>query len=100
MKDFGKFLQRAQELQKQIQEKMESMEVESSSGGGMVTVRMNGKKELLSIEIDPEVVTDADREMLQDLILAAVNDASRKVDEALAEELGGLTGGLKIPGLF
>ncbi|MDH5405933.1 MAG: YbaB/EbfC family nucleoid-associated protein [Candidatus Aminicenantes bacterium] len=100
MKDFGKFLKRAQELQKQIQEKMESMEVESSSGGGMVTVRMNGKKELLSIEIDPEVVTDADREMLQDLILAAVNDASRKVDEALAEELGGLTGGLKIPGLF
>lgn len=100
MKDIGKFLKRAQELQKQIQEKMESMEVESSSGGGMVTVRMNGKKELLSIEIDPEVVTDADREMLQDLILAAVNDASRKVDEALAEELGGLTGGLKIPGLF
>ncbi|MFB0519104.1 MAG: YbaB/EbfC family nucleoid-associated protein [Acidobacteriota bacterium] len=100
MKDFGKFLKRAQELQKQIQEKMESMEVESSSGGGMVTVRMNGKKELLSIEIDPEVVTDADREMLQDLILAAVNDASRKVDEALADELGGLTGGLKIPGLF
>ena len=100
MKDFGKFLKRAQELQKQLQEKMESMEVESSSGGGMVTVRMNGKKELLSIEIDPEVVSDADREMLQDLILAAVNDASRKVDEALAEELGGLTGGLKIPGLF
>lgn len=100
MKDFGKFLKRAQELQKQLQEKMESMEVESSSGGGMVTVRMNGKKELLSIEIDPEVVTDADREMLQDLILAAVNDASRKVDEALADELGGLTGGLKIPGLF
>jgi len=100
MKDFGKFLKRAQELQKQLQEKMESMEVESSSGGGMVTVRMNGKKELLSIEIDPEVVSDADREMLQDLILAAVNEASRKVDEALADELGGLTGGLKIPGLF
>jgi len=100
MKDFGKFLKQAQDLQRQFQEKMESITVESSAGGGMVTVKMNGKKELLSIEIDPEVVADADLEMLQDLILAAVNDASRKVDDAMKEELGGLTGGLKIPGLF
>jgi len=100
MKDFSKFLKQAQEMQKQFQEKMESITVESSSGGGMVTVKMNGKKELLSVEIDPEVVADADLEMLQDLILAAVNDASRKVDDAMKEELGGLTGGLNIPGLF
>ena len=100
MKNFGKLMKHAQELQRQFQEKMETITVESSSGGGMVTVRMNGKKELLSIKIEPEVVSEADLEMLQDLILAAVNDASRKVDDALKEELGGLTGGLKIPGLF
>ena len=100
MKDLSKFLKQAQELQRQFQEKMETITVESSSGGGMVTVRMNGKKELLSIEIEPEVVSEADLEMLQDLILAAVNDASRKVDDALKDELGGLTGGLQIPGLF
>ena len=100
MKNFSKFLKQAQELQRQFQEKMETITVESSSGGGMVTVTMNGKKELLSIKIEPEVVSEADLEMLQDLILAAVNDASSKVDDALKEELGGLTGGLKIPGLF
>jgi DNA-binding YbaB/EbfC family protein len=66
----------------------------------MVSVKINGQKQLLSIQIDPEVFTGGDKDMLQDLIVAAVNEGIRKVDEAMAEQLGGLTGGLKIPGLF
>ena len=73
--------------------------VEASSGGGVVTVAMDGQKQLRSLKIDPEVVSKDDVEMLQDLVLAAVNEAGRKVDEAIQEKVGGLTGGMKLPGL-
>jgi nucleoid-associated protein EbfC len=75
------------------------MRIAPTAGGGMVTVVVNGAKQLQSIRIDPEVVSKDDVEMLQDLILAAINDAHRKADEAMAEKMGGMMGGLKIPGL-
>ena len=93
-------MKQAQQMQEQLQKKMETTVVEASAGGGMVSVRLNGNKQLLSITIDQEVFGGADKEMLQDLIVAAVNEGIRKVDEAMAGQLGGLTGGLKIPGLF
>ena len=79
---------------------MEATVVEASAGGGMVSVKINGNKQVLSIQIDQEVFGNEDKEMLQDLIVAAVNEGMRKIDEALAGQIGNLTGGLKIPGLF
>lgn len=93
-------MKQAQKMQEQLQKQMETTVVEATAGGGMVSVKMNGNKQLLSIQIDPEVFGGSDRDMLQDLIIAAVNEGIRKVDEALAGQLGSLTGGLKIPGLF
>jgi nucleoid-associated protein EbfC len=93
-------MKQAQQMQEKLQKQMEATVVDATAGGGMVAVKMNGQKQLLSIQIDPEVFTSGDRDMLQDLIVAAVNEGIRKVDEALAGQLGGLTGGLKIPGLF
>jgi DNA-binding YbaB/EbfC family protein len=93
-------MKQAQQMQEQLQKQMEATVVEATAGGGMITVKMNGQKQLLSIQIDPEVFTGGDKDMLQDLILAAVNEGIRKVDEALQGQLGNLTGGLKIPGLF
>ncbi len=92
-------LKQAQEMQKKLQQEVEEMTVESSAGGGMVNVTMRGNKELLSVEIDPEAVDPEDVEMLQDLIMAAVNEASRKVDEAVQEQMGNMTGGMGFPGL-
>jgi hypothetical protein len=86
-------------MQEQLQKRMSDLRVEASSGGGMVTVVVNGAKQLQSITIDPTVVSKDDVEMLQDLIVAAVNDAARKVDEQLGQSMSGLLGGLKIPGL-
>lgn len=94
-----KMMQQAQQMQEQLQKKMGEMRVDATAGGGMVTVTVSGNKQLLSIKIDPEVVSKDDVEMLQDLIVAAINDAHRKVDETLATQLRGLTGGLGIPGL-
>ena len=94
-----KMLKQAQEMQKKLQQEVEEMTVESSAGGGMVNVTMRGNKELLSVEIDPEAVDPEDVEMLQDLIMAAVNEASRKVDEAVQEQMGNMTGGMGLPGL-
>jgi DNA-binding YbaB/EbfC family protein len=94
-----KMMQQAQQMQERLQKQMAEMTVEASSGGGMVTVTANGHKHLLSVRIDPEVVSKEDVEMLQDLIVAAINDAHRKVDEALAGQMQGMMGGLKIPGL-
>ncbi len=94
-----KMLKQAQEMQKKLQQEVEEMTVESSSGGGMVNVTMRGNKELLSVEIDPEAVDPEDVEMLQDLIMAAVNEASRKVDEAVQEQMGNMAGGMGFPGL-
>jgi DNA-binding YbaB/EbfC family protein len=78
---------------------MSEVSVQATAGGGMVTVTMNGHKHLQRIAIDPEVVSKEDIGMLQDLIVAAVNDASRKVDDELKQKVGGLLGGLNIPGL-
>ena len=93
-------MQQAKQMQEQLQKRMSELRVEASAGGGMVTVVVNGSKQLQSLRIDPEVVSKDDVEMLQDLILAAVNDAHRKVDEQLGQSMSGLLGGLKIPGLF
>ncbi|HSS98394.1 MAG TPA: YbaB/EbfC family nucleoid-associated protein [Terriglobales bacterium] len=82
-----------------LQKKMEETVVEASSGGGSVTVKMNGKKQALSIKIDPEVVKSGDIEMLQDLVAAAVNAASSKVDQTMQSAMGGMLGGMGIPGL-
>ena len=92
-------MKQAQEMQQRLQQQMADMRVEATAGGGMVTVTVNGTKQLQSIVIDPEVVSKEDVEMLQDLIVAAVNDAGRKVDEQLGQSMSGLMGGLKIPGI-
>jgi DNA-binding YbaB/EbfC family protein len=93
-------MQQAKQMQEHLQKQMAEMRVEATSGGGMVTVVMSGTKQLMSIKIDPEVVSRDDVEMLQDLIVAAVNDACRKVDEQVGQSMSGLMGGLKLPGLF
>ena len=82
-----------------LQKQMAELRIEATAGGGMVTVVVNGSKQLQSIKIDPEVVVKEDVEMLQDLILAAVNDAQRKADEEMSKSMGGMMGGLKIPGM-
>ncbi len=92
-------MKQAQQMQARLQQQMAETRVEATAGGGMVTVVMNGAKQIQSLAIDPEVVSKDDVEMLQDLILAAVNDAHRKVDEAMAEQMGGMMGGLKLPGM-
>ena len=93
-------MKQAQQMQERLQKQMGEMRVEATAGGGMVTVEMSGHKQLLSLKLDPEVVSKDDVEMLQDLILAAINDAYRKVDDELQKQLGGMMGGMKIPGLF
>jgi DNA-binding YbaB/EbfC family protein len=93
-------MKQAQQMQEKLQKQMEATIVDATAGGGMVSVKMNGQKQLLSIQIDPEVFTGGDKDMLQDLIVAAVNEGIRKVDDVMQSQLGSLTGGLKIPGLF
>jgi DNA-binding YbaB/EbfC family protein len=103
MKNMGNILNQAKMMQNklaQIQEEMGNRSVEASSGGGMVSVTANGRQEILAIKIEPEVVNPDDVEMLQDLIQAAVNDALRKAQDMVNQEMAKLTGGLKIPGLF
>ena len=95
--DIRQMMKQAQKMQEQLQKQMQELQVEATSGGGMVTVVVNGSKQILSIRIDPEVVSKDDVEMLQDLILAAVNDAQRKADEELAQKMGGMLPGF--PGL-
>jgi hypothetical protein len=92
-------MKQAQQMQEQMQRQMAEKRIEASAGGGMVTVVVNGLKQLQSLKLDPEVVNKDDVEMLQDLILAAINDASRKADDAMSQQLGGMMGGMKIPGL-
>ncbi|MEK6629621.1 MAG: YbaB/EbfC family nucleoid-associated protein [Acidobacteriota bacterium] len=92
-------MKQAQRMQEQMQRDMANLRIEASAGGGMVTVVINGLKQIQSLKLDPEVVSKDDVEMLQDLILAAINDASRKADEAMSSQLGGMTSGMKIPGL-
>ena len=93
-------MQQAKQMQEQLHKQMGDMRAEATAGGGMVTVVVSGTKQVQSLKIDPEVVSKDDVEMLQDMIVAALNDANRKVDEELGKTMGGLMGGLKIPGLF
>ena len=96
-------MQQAQKLQQQLmkaQEELATLMVEASSGGGAVTVVMNGKQEIQSVKISKEVVNPDDVEMLQDMVLTAVKEATAKSQEAASKKMGGLTGGLKIPGLM
>ncbi|MBU0516290.1 MAG: YbaB/EbfC family nucleoid-associated protein [Proteobacteria bacterium] len=102
MKGMGNMLKQAQQLQSKIaklQEEMASRTVEASAGGGMVVAVANGRQELVSIRIEPEVVSEGDIEMLQDLVLAAANEALRKSQEMVSQEMNKLTGGMNIPGL-
>ena len=92
-------MKQAQEMQERLQRELAATEVEATAGGGMVTVVMNGQKQVKRMAIDPEVVDADDVEMLQDLIVAAINDAQRKVDETVAGKMGGMMGGLRMPGL-
>ena len=92
-------LAQARQQAEKLQEKMQQVVVEASSGGGSVTVKMNGQKQALSVVIEPEVVKSGDVEMLQDLVMAAVNAAAQKVDDAMKSSLGGMLGGLNLPGL-
>jgi DNA-binding YbaB/EbfC family protein len=102
MKGFGdlnKMLQSAKEMQERMQQELAGLRMEGSSGGGMVALVVDGQKNLISLKLDPEVVNKDDVDMLQDLIVAAFNDAAAKVDEHLAQKLGALGAGLKIPGM-
>ena len=92
-------MRQAKEMQERLQKQMAEVQVEATAGGGMVTVVMNGAKQVQSLTIDPTVVSKDDVEMLQDMIVAALNDAQRKVDERLGGAMQGMLGGLKIPGL-
>ena len=100
MADMMKQAQAMQERLGKIQEKAETKTVEASAGGGMVTITANGGMKIIKIAIDPEVLKSEDPEMLQDLLVAATNEALRKAKELMAEEVKGLTGGMGIPGMF
>ena len=93
-------MKQVQQMQEQMQQRMTALKVEGTAGGGMVKATMDGHKALLGLAIEKEAVDPNDVEMLQDLVVAAVNEASRKVDESMQDQLGAMTGGMKIPGLF
>ena len=92
-------MKQAQEMQQRLQQQMNDIRVEATAGGGMVTVLVNGHKHLLTLKLDPEVVSKDDVGMLQDLIVAAINDAHRKVDDEMKRSMGGMMSGLNLPGL-
>ena len=100
MQQLARQAQKLQQQMTKVQEELEAREYEASAGGGMVTVKVSGKKELLGIEIKPEAVDPDDVEMLQDLVLAAVNEALRTANDTMEREMSKLTGGMSMPGLF
>lgn len=103
MQSFGNIMKQAKKMQErmaQLQDELASKTVDATAGGGMVSVTVNGKFELLSIKIEKEVVNPEDVDMLQDLVVAAVNEGIRKAQEMAASEMGKITGGLQIPGLM
>lgn len=106
VKALQQMLAQVRQMQENLQKQVESLHVEASAGGGMVTVKMNGQKQVTEIRIEPEIFAEKDQELLQDLVRAAVNEAVRRVDDELADQMKSLTGGLsgmaglKIPGLF
>jgi DNA-binding YbaB/EbfC family protein len=92
-------MRQAQQMQQRLQEQIAAIRVEASAGGGMITVKMDGQKNVLAVKIDPEVAGDV--EMLQDMVMAAFNEASKKVDEEAQGKMGGMLGGMGLPpGLF
>jgi hypothetical protein len=93
-------MKQAQKMQEQLQKQMETTVVEATVGGGVVSVKVNGNEQLLSVQIDPEAMASGDKEMLEQMIVAAVNEGIRKVEEAMSGQMGNLTAGLKIPGMF
>ena len=99
LQQMQQIMKQVQQMQEQLQKQLDELIVEASAGGGMVTVKMNGQKHLVSVAVEPEVFASGDVEMLQDLIVAAVNEAARKVDDQLASRVGNLAGGLNLPGL-
>ena len=100
MQQLARQAQKLQQQMEKTQAELELKEYESSSGGGMVTAKVNGKKELLELTIKPEAVDPDDVEMLQDMVMAAVNEALRTANDTMEREMGKLTGGLNMPGLF
>jgi len=103
MGNMGNMMKKVQKLQEEmgkLQEELKTRTLDATAGGGVVKVVINGEKQLLSVKIDPAAVDPEDTEMLEDLILAAVNEAIKKVDDMMAQEMGKLTGGLKLPGMF
>ena len=106
VKALQQILTQFRQMQEGLQKQVETVLVEASAGGGMVSVKMNGQKQLTEVRIDPEVFSGKDQELMQDLVRAAVNEASRRVDEELTNQMKNITGGipgmagLKIPGLF
>jgi hypothetical protein len=97
--DPRKMMKQLQQAQERLQAEIAAILVEASAGGGVVKVEMDGQKQLRSLTIDPEVVSRDDVPMLQDLVLSAVNEAARRVEATIQEKVGGMTGGLKLPGL-
>ena len=95
----AKMMKNLQKMQTQMQTEIDNVEVEASSGGGVVTARMNGKKELLGLTLTPDAITPDDPDLMADLLIAAVNEAGRKVDEEIGALTQGMTGGMNIPGL-
>lgn len=98
-KQLQEMMSQAKQKYDEIQKKLASTIVDASAGGGSVTVKMNGQKQLISVTIEPEMVKSGDVEMLQDLVTAAVNSAVRKVDEELQSSMGSMLGGLNLPGM-
>ncbi len=101
--NMSNMIKQAQKMQKQMQEAQEALEkkeIEVTAGGGAIAIKINGRKEILEVKIKPEVIDPDDVEMLEDLILGSVNEAIRKIDEMAADEMGKLTGGINMPGLF
>ena len=100
-KQLQDMMAKAQEMQRQMQQKMQELVVDASAGGGSVSVRMNGAKQVLSVKIEPELIQSGDLEMLQDMVTAAFNEAGRRIDQALQSQLGGMLGGMGLPpGMF
>lgn len=97
--NMNKLMKQVQETQKKLQDELNAIRVTAGSGGGMVEVTLDGSKQMVAIKIDPQAVNPDDVEMLQDLILAAFNEAARRVDEEASDKMGGIAGDLKIPGL-
>ena len=100
-KQLQDMMAKAQEMQRQMQQKMQELVIDASAGGGSVSVRMNGAKQVLSVKIEPELIQSGDLEMLQDMVTAAFNEAGRRIDQALQSQLGGMLGGMGLPpGMF